>query len=90
MKVVLLRRTWIEQALGFYEHLIPEFERPPTDRKDDIAGENGEGGIRTHGRLPFKRFRVVRFRPLSHLSRPMAPVLPRWIQGRRCHRQVPL
>lgn len=29
---------------------------------------NGEGGIRTHGRLPFKRFRVVRFRPLSHLS----------------------
>jgi hypothetical protein len=30
---------------------------------------NGEGGIRTHGRLPFKRFRVVRFRPLSHLSR---------------------
>jgi hypothetical protein len=35
---VLLRRTWIEQALGFYEHLIPEFERSPTDRKDDIAG----------------------------------------------------
>jgi len=29
---------------------------------------NGEGGIRTHGRFPFKRFRVVRFRPLSHLS----------------------
>ena len=28
----------------------------------------GEGGIRTHGRF-FKRFRVVRFRPLSHLSR---------------------
>ncbi len=32
--------------------------------------QNGEGGIRTHGRFPFKRFRVVRFRPLSHLSRP--------------------
>ena len=31
--------------------------------------QNGEGGIRTHGRFPFKRFRVVRFRPLSHLSR---------------------
>jgi hypothetical protein len=31
--------------------------------------QNGEGGIRTHGRLPFKRFRVVRFRPLSHLSK---------------------
>ena len=31
--------------------------------------KSGEGGIRTHGRFPFKRFRVVRFRPLSHLSK---------------------
>ena len=30
--------------------------------------ENGEGGIRTHEQSPVKRFRVVRFRPLSHLS----------------------
>ena len=28
----------------------------------------GEGGIRTHEQSPVKRFRVVRFRPLSHLS----------------------
>ncbi len=29
----------------------------------------GEGGIRTHGRLPFTRFPSVPIRPLSHLSR---------------------
>ena len=29
---------------------------------------NGEGGIRTHEQFPVKRFRIVRFRPLSHLS----------------------
>ena len=30
--------------------------------------KNGEGGIRTHEQSPVKRFRIVRFRPLSHLS----------------------
>lgn len=30
---------------------------------------NGEGGIRTPGRLPFNGFQDRRFRPLSHLSR---------------------
>ena len=29
---------------------------------------NGEGGIRTHGRSPFNKFRVCRIRPLCHLS----------------------
>ncbi len=28
----------------------------------------GEGGIRTHGRSPFNKFRVCRIRPLCHLS----------------------
>ncbi len=30
--------------------------------------KTGEGGIRTHEQSPVKRFRIVRFRPLSHLS----------------------
>lgn len=28
----------------------------------------GEGGIRTHGRLPYTRFPSVLFKPLRHLS----------------------
>ena len=36
---------------------------------DSLFVQNyGEGGIRTHEQLPIKRFRIVRFRPLSHLS----------------------
>jgi hypothetical protein len=29
---------------------------------------NGEGGIRTHGKLPYTAFPVLRHRPLGHFS----------------------
>lgn len=34
-----------------------------------LAGENGEGGIRTHGSSRYTRFQVERIRPLCHLSK---------------------
>jgi hypothetical protein len=37
-------------------------------RKAPFCMDGGEGGIRTHGRLPFNGFQDRRFRPLSHLS----------------------
>jgi hypothetical protein len=30
--------------------------------------DNGEGGIRTHGKLPYTAFPVLRLRPLGHFS----------------------
>ena len=41
-----------------------------------MQNNGGEGGIRTHGRLPFNGFQDRRFRPLSHLSRFGALIIP--------------
>jgi hypothetical protein len=36
---------------------------------------NGEGGIRTHGKLPYTAFPVLRHRPLGHFSK-LERILP--------------
>jgi hypothetical protein len=33
-----------------------------------LLEDNGEGGIRTHGKLPYTAFPVLRLRPLGHFS----------------------
>ena len=45
------------------------------------AKDGGEGGIRTHGRLPVSGFQDRRIRPLCHLSRCACDARAIWLPG---------